>query len=156
MRTLSSLFQEPQAIAAPIVARDLFAIWREQQTGLSNPCNVQWVDKLGAEKVNVDAGLMATVFRELLNNAATFSQGGAISATAWRDGDQVVFELREPKTEALDPSDWGQAFSTTRRNGYGLGLWSARRLAEATGATIDRHHILEEKALITRITVPVA
>ena len=155
MRSLSALFQEPRPNAAPISARDLFLIWNEQHTGLQNSLEVRWNNELAAEQVNVDADMMAVVFRELLANAAAFSQGGATTASARREGDEVVFELREPKTGALDPSAWGEPLATTRRGGYGLGLWSARRLLDANHARITQQHMTEEGALITRIFLPV-
>ena len=67
----------------------------------------------------------------------------------------VVFELREPKSATLDPSGWGQALSTTKRGGYGLGLWAARRLIEANGATFLQRYVPEAGALLTRISLPV-
>ena len=155
MRELSALIQDPRPISAPLAARDLFLIWKEQHAAHTNPPEVQWVDELGAEQVNVDVGMMASVFRELLANAAAFSQGGTIMASARREGDEVIFELREPKTGAVDPSAWGEALVTTRRGGYGLGLWSARRLLAANLARIVQRHVPNEGALVTRIFLPV-
>jgi hypothetical protein len=156
MRTLSALFQAPQPAAAPIAARELLLIWREQNAALPGAPKIQWVNKVGDEKVSVDAGMMATIFRELSSNAAVFSQGDPAAITARREGSAVVFELRESKTEPLDPSEWGGLFSTTRRNGYGLGLWNAHRLAKANGATMTQQFSPAESALITRIAIPLA
>lgn len=155
MRSLSAFFQEPQAMAAPIGARELILIWRELSADLPGAPNIQWVDELGDERVNVDVAMIATVFRELLINAAAFRQGEPATVTARRIGFEVIFELREPKSEALDPSGWGRAFATTRRTGYGLGLWRAARLIRASGATIVRRFLPEESVLLTRIAAPV-
>jgi signal transduction histidine kinase len=155
MRSLSAFFQDPQPMIAPISVRDLLVIWRELNADLPDAPKVEWVDELGDEKVNVDVAMMATVFRELLSNAAAFLQGGPATITARRSGRDVEFELREPKTGALDPSGWGRPFSTTRRNGYGLGLWRAGRLARANGVKIMRRYLPEESALVTRISLPV-
>ena len=155
MRELSMLFQDPKPNSAPLAARDLFLIWKEQHAGLPNLIEVQWVDELGAEKVDVDAGMMATVFRELLANAAAFSEGGTTTASARREGDALIFELREPKNGVLDPSAWGTPLATTRRGGYGLGLWSAHRLLDANHARLVRRHVPNEGALVTSVFLPV-
>ena len=155
MRELSAVIQAPNPIQAPLAARDLFLIWKEQHADLPKPIEVQWVDELGTEQVNVDAGMMASVLRELLANAAVFSEGATMTASARRDGDEVIFELREPKAAALDPSAWGEPLVTARRGGYGLGLWSARRILDANGARIVQRHVPNEGALVTRIFLPV-
>ena len=155
MRELAARFQNPKPILAPLAARDLFLIWEDQQADLPKPLAVQWVDELGTEQVNVDAGMMANAFRELLENAAAFSEGGTMTASARCEGDEVIFDLREPKTGALDPSAWGEPLATTRRGGYGLGLWSARRLLVANHARIEQRHVASEGALLTRIFLPV-
>ena len=156
MRSLSTLFQKPEPMAAPIAARELFLIWREQHAGLPNPPEVRWADELGDEKVCVDVSQMVTVFTGLLENVAAFPSAGAVTATARRTGQEVIFELRETKAGAVDTSGWGQAFSSTRRGGYGLGLWAARRLAEANRATLVQSYDPGERALVSRLAVPVA
>lgn len=154
MRKLSNLFQEPKAFLLPIAAHDLFLIWQEQPADFPKPMEIQWRDELGAEMVNADAGLMAIVFRELLENAAAFSEGGAVTACARREGEEVIFELREPKTGGLDPAGWGEPLATTRRGGYGLGLWLVRRLIAANQAHMVQSHLPGENALVTRIAFP--
>lgn len=156
MRALSALAHEPKPVTARMAARELFLIWNEQHAALTTPIEVQWVDELGAEQVSVDAGMMAAVFRELLTNAAAFSEGGTATASACREGDEVTFALREPKSGTLDASKWGEPLVTTRRGGYGLGLWSVRRLLEANHARITQHHEAEEGALMTRIFLPIS
>lgn len=156
MRTLSAQFQEPQPVAAPIAARELLLIWREQNAALPNAPEVEWVNKVGDEKVSVDAGLIAAVFRELSSNAAAFSQGTPASITARREEGAVVFELCEPKTAPVDLSHWGEPFSTTRRHGYGLGLWNAHRLVKASGGALKQEFSAGESVLRTRITIPLA
>lgn len=156
LRSLSGLFQDPQPNAAPLAARELLMIWREKHAALSEAPEVRWVDELGDEKVHVDAEMLATVFRELLRNAATFSPGSAVQIVARVKSGDVEFELREPKSTEVDTRAWGEPFSTTRRGGYGLGLWMARRLVEANGATIMRRYLPEEESLSTQIVFAAA
>ncbi|HBJ82874.1 MAG TPA: hypothetical protein DDZ88_03160 [Verrucomicrobiales bacterium] len=154
LRALSALFQEPQPVAAPIAARVLLQIWREKHAGLQDLLEVRWVDELGEERVSVDVEMMASVFHELLANAAEFSTGGPVTITARAKGGEVIFELREPKKEALDTSAWGQPFFSTRRGGYGLGLWAAHRMMQANGATFMQRYIPTDSCLTTRIVLP--
>ena len=154
LRALSVLFQEPQPYTAPLAARELLLIWREQNDSLPEPPAVEWIEEVGDAKVKVDAGMMATIFRELLVNARAFRDGGPATASARREGGEVVFALREPKTTPVDTVRWGrQLFETTKRGGYGLGLWTVKRLADANGATLARRN--EEGALVTHIALPV-
>ena len=154
LRAMSALFQEPQPCAAPLAARELLLIWREQNDALAEPPVVEWIEEVGDAKVNVDAGMMATVFRELLANARSFREGEPAIASARREGEEIVFELCEPKPAPVDTAAWGRRiFETTKRGGYGLGLWTAKRLTEAIGATLTRRN--EEGALVTRIALPV-
>jgi len=154
LRAISALFQEPQPYRAPLHARELMLIWREQLAALPEPPSVNWVEQIAEEKVDVDAGMMGTVFRELLMNARSFRDGAPATASVRREGDQVFFDLREPKSNAVDTGGWGsQVLHSTKRGGYGLGLWNVKRLAELNGATIT--HTAEDKVLLTRIALPV-
>lgn len=155
VRSLSAMFHEPQPVAAPIAARELFLIWEEQQGKSEKPSEMKWVDELGAEQVVVDVGMMVKVFRELLTNAAAFSDGDPMTASARRESDAVVFELREPKSGAVDVAGWGGPFTMSRRRGYGMGLWSIGRLLQANHARIVQRYEPAERALISRIFVSV-
>ena len=153
LRGLSALFQEPKPYGAPLAARELFLIWREQHESMPERPAVEWIEEVGDAKVDVDAGMMATVFRELLTNARTFRDGEPATASARRHGDEIEYELREPKLKPIDFSAWdGRVFQTTKRGGYGLGLWTVQRQAAANGATLTRRN--EDGALITRIALP--
>ncbi len=155
MRTLSARFQDLQPVAAPIAARDLLLIWREKHAALADAPEVRWVDELDGERVKVDVEMMAAVFHELLTNAAAFSQGQPVTVTARANDREVILKLCEPKKEPLDTSTWGEAFSTTRRGGYGLGLWAAKRLVKANGATIVQRCTPEDGGLMTQIALAI-
>ncbi len=155
LRTLSALFQDPQPVAAPIAAKVLLQIWREKHAAMPGSLEVHWVDALADEQVSMDVEMMARVFRELLTNAAAFSKGDPLTVTARAADGMVIFELIEPKKEALDTSSWGQPLFTTRRGGYGLGLWTARRMLQANGASLLQRYTPEDAALTTQIILPV-
>lgn len=156
LRSLAAAFQDPDPIAAPISARELLMIWQEKHAALPYAPKVQWVDELGDERVCVDVEMMATVFQELLLNAAAFSPDDTATISARREEASVVFELVEPKKAKVDTDAWGRAFTTTRRGGYGLGLWACRRLVKANGATLTWANSPEENSLRTQIILPTA
>ena len=154
LRTLSNLFQDPQPLAAPIAAKVLLQIWREKHASMPGSPDVRWVDDLGDEQVSMDVEMMARVFRELLTNAAAFSKGALLTVTARAADGTVIFELKEPKNEPLDTSSWGQPLLTTRRGGYGLGLWTSHRMLQANGATLVQRYTPEDAALTSQIILP--
>lgn len=155
LRSVSATFQDPQPLTAPTPARGLLRIWRENHAALPDAPVVQWVDELGDEQVSADVAMIATVFRELLSNASAFSQGDPLTITARVSNGDVVFEMCEPKKEPVDTSAWGQAFSTTRRGRYGMGLWTAHRLMNASGASMVQRYVPDEGCLATRISLAV-
>ena len=155
LRRISTLFQDPQPFCAPLPAHELLLIWREQQEALPEPPAVEWIEEIDEEKVKADPEMMAAIFRELLVNARSFRDGEPAVASVRREGREVVFELREPKGSSVDTAGWGhRLFSTTKRGGYGLGLWSIRRMVEANGATITQRHTTGDADLSTRIAMP--
>lgn len=155
MRTLSTTFQKPESNRSPIEAAELFLIWKEEQAELKHPVEVKWQTSLEGQKVSVDVAMMTRVFHELLENAGNFSKNHKSVASASADGKSVLFELREQKTEPIDPSNWGEPFSSTRRGGYGLGLWSARRIVEANQGTLTQSPSPGGGELVTTITFPI-
>jgi hypothetical protein len=153
LRTLSAKFADPQGHRSPIAARELFLIWQDQAScvGLDG---VAWTNSLGEESVNVDTLGVADVFKELLENAKQFGGGTGLVGIASVEGDKVAFELREPKSEPVDPASWGSfPFASTKRGGYGLGLWQADRVVSASGGTVCRQFLPDGK-LVTKLAFP--
>jgi len=157
LRSLASLFHDVQPMLEPTPVRALLKIWHEKHAALVKPVEVRWVDELGAEDVNVDVdvGMFAKVFQELFVNAAAFSPGAALTASAKRDGKDVIFELQEPKKAPVDPSTWGQPLHTTRHGSYGLGLWTAKRFMTANAASFTQVYDEQANCLTSRIVLAV-
>lgn len=103
----------------------------------------------------MDAARMEQVLINLLANAVqASSEGGAIDAEVAREGDQLVYRVRdrgeglgalsEAELEALF-----EPFRTERVRGTGLGLAVARRIVEAHGGRITAANHPEGGALFT-------
>ena len=156
LRTLTAKFAEPQPTLALYAARELFLIWQDQLAAIHPTPAVEWRDTLGSEQVNVDAAMLAEVFRELLANAQAFGTGAPLHAAARVEDGHVVFELREPQPAPLETASWGRApFASTRSGHHGLGLWWAQRSIAANGGQHTRRFALETMELVTRLRVPV-
>lgn len=145
--------EEPQR--APIAARELFLIWQDQAAALGLD-SIAWASALGDERINVDVAALGEVLRELLINAQQFTGTAGPTAMADLRGGQIEFELREAKREPVDPSSWGrQPFVSTKRGGYGLGLWQAAQVVATNGGEITRA-FLPNGTLVTKLTFPLA
>jgi hypothetical protein len=105
--------------------------------------------------LTLDAAVIAGVFTELLFNAKHFGTGETLVALAKPGKDQVAFELREPKREAIDTTGWGSTpLVSTRRHGYGLGLWDMDRAVRANHGQISRCYLPQERCLLTTLCFP--
>jgi len=151
LRTLANLFQEPSPIAAPIPASALLRIWHEKRDALPTPPEVTWVDELSGAEVTADVEMMAHLFQVLLENATHFSAGAHLTASALAKEGKVIFELCEPKPEPTDPEEWGRPLVTTRRGGYGLDLWAAKRNMGAIGAAFTQRFDNDRSCVLSRV-----
>lgn len=156
MRSLSNLFQDPSPNLCPLPARDLLDLWRDKHEAMASAPKVQWLNELAEERVNVDPDMMAAVFAELSSNAFAFSHGEPLIIVGRAEAGIVILALHEPKKEAVDPSQWSQPLVTTKRGGYGLGLWSARRLLDANGWSFVQRYDADRKTLSTEMTLAAA
>lgn len=151
LRSMAALFHAPSPLAASIPASSLMRIWQESLASLPKPPSVRWVNQLNGEEVNADVSMMNHLLRELLANAVHFSPSTQLTASASAGEGKVIFELHEPKAEFTDPTVWGQPLVTTRRGGYGLNLWLAKRNMESIGAEFTQRFDAEQQCVLSRI-----
>lgn len=154
LRLLSTCFQRCDPYPASISASALLQIWQEKHEAMRNAPAIEWIDRAGEVKLKVDIQMMATVFLELLKNAATYSKNAAITVTVESGKGQVHFRMAEPKETIVDTSEWGQPFYSTERNNYGLGLWTVHNMISASGGSFVQHYNADEKILSSTITLP--
>ena len=91
------------------------------------------------EQVRVDPARLARALHNLVENALQATPDGAkVTLRAERDGDAVVFEVRDRGEGIAAGAEERifEPFHTTRTKGTGLGLAVARRIAEQHGGTL--------------------
>lgn len=154
LRQLSTCFQKYDPYPASIAASSLLQIWQEKHEAMKGAPNVEWQDQSGEVKVKVDIQMMASVFLELLKNAATHSKHAPITISVQKQGDLVRFEMRETKESPVDTTEWGKPFYSTERNTYGLGLWTVYNMVQVNEGEFQQQYIPAEKVLTSTITLP--
>ena len=153
LRAISSKFAEPSPSPAPIAAAELFLIFQEQAANMGDLPPIDWGHNFHSEKIIVDAAELANVAKELLTNAREFVADGRLEIRGRAESGKAVYEFREPKSGSVRTEHWGLApFYSTKRNGYGLGLWEARRLVEANNGSITHKYKPDVKQLLTTLT----
>lgn len=155
LRSLSGKFAQPSFAVGEVAAKELFLIWQDQVNGLNPAPNIKWSEAVGSARVKTDIDVLARAFRELMSNAASFGTGDPIIAEAEVASGQLVFKLTEPAKLPLDPSSWGKTpLVSTRRGGYGLGLWEADRNISECGGKVERRFDSAKKTLTTTLRFP--
>ncbi|GAA2142111.1 ATP-binding protein [Nocardioides koreensis] len=120
-------------------------------------------DPGAAGRLRSDPELIRHVLRNLLSNAAKFTEAGEIGLSAHRDGDRVLVEVRDTGL-GMSPEDQVHVFeefyqvrtplhATVR--GTGLGLPFAQRVARALGGELTLRSEQDVGSVFT-LSLPVA
>ena len=121
--------------------------------------DIAWTQKLGNESVTLDIELIFRAFSEFFKNAFHFREKGReITARIFAEGAHLVFELREGKSALpAPPETWGrEPLVGTRRGGFGMGLYCARRIVDAHQGKVDIQFDPAAELLTTRLSLPLA
>lgn len=121
--------------------------------------DIRWSEEIGDEQISVDLEMIFRAFSEVFKNAIHFREAGrAISVRVFAEGGKLVLELCEGKSVvATPPESWGKhPLVSTRRGGYGMGLFHARRILEVHDGKLDFAFDPAKQTLTTRIALPLA
>jgi len=120
---------------------------------------VSWDVQLKNEKLQIDPQLVQQALMELFTNAFQHERNvKTITAKAYTDGSNLVFELDEPKAKfELSTRNWGrEPLRQIGQNRYGLGLNRTRAIIEAHGGKFGADYERSTSTLATKIILPTA
>ena len=119
---------------------------------------IQWQMEVGDHPMVVDIEQVFGAIVEVFRNALFFHEGKdePLSCVALLRGGDLWIEVRQRATALSSPVEtWGvDPFLTTRRNGYGLGLFHAMNVLQANRGAIQFEYNPGESALISRVRLP--
>jgi len=128
---------------------DPAALFREAAAGLGEE-RIELITEHAPSRWRLDATQMRQVLVNLLQNALQ-SSDQPVTARVARDGDELVFEVRDrgPGIHAEDLPRVFEPFFTRKTRGTGLGLAICKRLVELHGGTIVAGHAEQGGARFT-------
>lgn len=118
---------------------------------------IVWEVKVGEDEMEMDYTLLTSALLELIRNAINFREGDqAIHFTASTEEGNVVFEVRqERKQPVTGAEEWGRApLTSSRRGGYGLGLFYVRRILDTLVGTLEPVYDPKSGELKVRLILP--
>jgi signal transduction histidine kinase len=120
---------------------------------------IQWTVKLGKESISVDIEMLFRGLGEFIKNAFHFREGQRpIDVRISAEKGSLVIELSESKSSVPSaPDGWGcEPLVSTRRSGFGMGLFYARQVFAAHEGEITATFDAAEERLTTRLSLPLA
>jgi nitrogen-specific signal transduction histidine kinase len=120
---------------------------------------IEWTIELGEETISVDLEMIFRAFMEVFKNAAHFyEKDQPISTRVFAKGGRLILELSEGKSAVPSPPEsWGsEPLVSTRRGGFGMGLFHARRIFAVHQGRIESTFDPAARQLTTRLSLPLA
>jgi signal transduction histidine kinase len=161
LQALSANFQNstphPVTYQADILIEDLRE--RLAKAFPETAADVTWTIELAVEQVEVDVEMFFGAMLELIRNAFQFRGNGAkveVSVGA-EEGEFVIEICEKTPAPATPPEHWGEEpFVSSRRSGYGLGLFRVRRSVAAHHGTLSFVYDSSRAQLKSRVALPLA
>jgi signal transduction histidine kinase len=119
---------------------------------------VEWTVSLREESISVDLEMLSRALMEFFRNGQQFREnGGPMEARVRARDNWLEMELRERKSSVSSPPEtWGlEPLVSTRRGGFGMGLFYARQVLEVHGGEVVATFDPEAKQLTTRLSLPI-
>lgn len=132
---------------------------RLEKTLPDQASEVEWTVKLGDEAISVDIEMVFRGLAEFFKNAFHFREGHQpIKVLVHSDSCHVLIDLVEHKTSVPSkPEGWGtEPLVSTRRGGFGMGLFHARRILSAHKGDAVATFDPAAEQLTIRISLPLA
>jgi len=120
---------------------------------------ISWKVNLDEESLEVDVEAFFGSLIELLRNAIQFGGPKAdISVEVENENGFFVLQILEAKpAPATPPESWGaEPFVSTRRSGYGLGLYRTRKTLGLHGGGLTIFYDSKRALLVSRVMLPLA
>lgn len=120
---------------------------------------LQWSVELGDEAISVDIEMIFRGLLEFIKNAFHFRDGhDPIEVVVRANECHLLIDLSEHKTSVpSSPEGWGaEPLVSTRRGGFGMGLFHARRILSAHHGDAVATFDPEAERLTTRLSLPLA
>jgi signal transduction histidine kinase len=157
LQKLSSAFADVSLTQITFPADEFLQEFRARLSKEFPAESVNWRIETGGVEISVDVEAMITALMAIFRNAFQFRQDeGELRFLATVSQSHIIFELAEKKsTVPSDPARWGlEPLSSTRRGGYGLGLFHARKIVAAHGGEFASR--FDNGTLTTTIKLPLA
>ena len=161
LQALSANFQNSSVNLVTYTARILVEDLKDRvlKTFPEEAPKVTWEVELKEETLEVDVEAFFGALMELFRNAFQFKvEGQPISVRASEEKGFFVLELTEGKpAPATAPETWGtEPFVSSRRSGYGLGLFRVRRAIKAHGGELSIFYDSTRAVLGSRVVLRLA
>jgi signal transduction histidine kinase len=157
LQGLSTSVAEPRPTLLPYTVRD-FITDLQKKIGHEFPekgSTVKWDISSPEATLNIDPQLTEWAAAELFRNAFRHDRAGdelhveASVADRW-----FTLCIREPKAEAVDPTQWMQPLQKVSHGHYSLRLRRARSIIAAHGGELTARFDPASRMLISTITLP--
>lgn len=159
LQSLSRKLQEPQTMVIDCPASMMFESLqtRASEQFVEDAAKITWSGNVGEESVELDVERFCEAFMELLRNAFQFSERTAdirVNASTGKGVMNIEISERKAAPES-SPEEWGLApFVSTRRGGYGLGLFRVRAVCGAQNIGFRQRYDADAGELVSSLAVP--
>ncbi len=161
LQSVSSHFWLPKVNLVALDAGIFLEDFRDRLLKLFPEAAAQivWQVDLRGENIAVDLELIFVALSELCRNAFHFQETTEpVAIVVGASNDEWTFELRERRAAVDAPTEtWGLTpLVSTRRGGYGLGLFHVRQIIAKHEGHVEFLHDPATAQLVSRVILPIA